>query len=167
MDSKIMALKSKISAKGGPAFGGKNFPQSPGVYQFLNKDAEVIYVGKAKNLRSRVGQYFSGHDTRPQLPYLLAEATDVTYTVVTNELESLFLESTLIKKYLPRYNIMLRDDKNYAFIKIDYSTEIPQIGYARRTEEKSKIRISKSETNSKFKVPSPKPKYFGPYSATL
>ena len=73
----------------------KSIPKSPGVYQFLNKDAEVIYVGKAKNLKSRVAQYYSGHDTRPQLPYLIAEAIDVTYTVVSNELESAFLENTI------------------------------------------------------------------------
>ncbi len=125
-----------------------NLPQLPGVYQFLNKDGEVIYVGKAKNLKSRVGQYFSGHDTRPQLPYLMADAVDLKYTVAGSELESLFLENTLIKKYLPRYNIMLRDDKNYAFIKIDYSTQIPQIFHARKTE-----------------IVNPKDKYFGPYSA--
>ncbi len=126
----------------------QNIPPQPGVYQFLNKDGEVIYVGKAKNLHNRVGQYLSGHDDRPQLPYLMAEAADVTYTVVANELESLFLESTLIRKYLPRYNIMLRDDKNYAFITIDYSCEIPQIGYARKFDPANKHI-----------------KYFGPYSA--
>ena len=112
----------------------KEIPKSPGVYEFLDSKGTVLYVGKAKNLKNRVGQYLNGHDDRPQLPYLMAEATDVRYTVVGNELESLYLENTLIKKYLPRYNIMLRDDKNYAFIKIDYSTEIPQIGYARKVE---------------------------------
>ncbi len=54
-----------------------NLPQLPGVYEFLNKDGEVIYVGKAKNLKSRVSQYFSGHDDRPQLPYLMADAADL------------------------------------------------------------------------------------------
>ena len=142
MKSKISNFKFQIS----------NLPKSPGVYQFINKDGEVIYVGKAKNLRSRVAQYFNNQDDRPQLPYLIAEATDVTYTVVNNELESAFLENTLIKKYLPRYNIMLRDDKNYAFIKIDYSTEIPQIGYARKADRQSA-------------VSSQQPMYFGPYSA--
>ena len=133
-----MELKSKI----------KNFPSLPGVYQFLNKDGEVIYVGKAKNLKSRVAQYFNGHDDRPQLPYLLQDAADVTYTVAASELESLFLENTIIKQYLPRYNIMLRDDKNYAFIKIDYSCPIPQIGYARKVDRDNKQN-----------------KFFGPYSA--
>jgi excinuclease ABC subunit C len=146
----------------------KNLPKSPGIYQFINKSGEVIYIGKAKNLRTRVGQYFQNHDKRPQLPFLMAEAADINYTVVSNELESTFLESTLIKKYLPKYNIMLRDDKNYAFIKIDYSTEIPQIGYARKIEklyENEKLNLN--EYNSKH--PNIKRKlgarYFGPYSA--
>lgn len=138
MQSKVNNLKSKIAS----------IPKQPGVYQFLNQDGEVIYVGKAKNLRSRVGQYFSGHDERPQLPFLIQEATDVQYTVVNNELESLFLENNLIKQYLPKYNIQLRDDKNYAFITIDYSTQIPQIGYARKFDSQNK-----------------QVKYFGPYSA--
>jgi excinuclease ABC subunit C len=123
-------------------------PALPGVYQFLNKDGEVIYVGKAKNLKARVGQYFNRHDDRPQLPYLMREAADLKYTVSASELESLFLENTLIKNYLPRYNILLRDDKNYAFIKIDYSTQIPQIGYARKTD-----------------IEDHRNKFFGPYSA--
>src|ERR1051326_5951999 len=142
--SGITNLKSKLS----------NIPPSPGVYQFLDKAGEVIYVGKAKNLKNRVAQYINGHDDRPQLPYLMKEAADVTYTVVNNELESLFLENTLISKYLPRYNIMLRDDKNYAFIKIDYSFEIPQIGYARKFEGQSGVKGQVSNV-----------RYFGPYSA--
>ena len=122
-------------------------PHKPGVYKFTNADGAVLYVGKAKDLRSRVAQYFGTGDNRAQLPFLLAEAVDIEYTVVNSELESLFLENTLIKEYMPPYNIKLRDDKNYAFIKIDYSTEIPQIGYARKIEKDSN-------------------KYFGPYSST-
>ncbi len=125
----------------------KDIPHKPGVYKFLNKDGEVLYVGKAKDLRSRVSQYF-GADTRVQLPFLMAEAADLDYVVVNSELESLFLENTLIKEYMPPYNIKLRDDKNYAFIKIDYSTEIPQITYARKVDEDKKS------------------KFFGPYSST-
>ncbi len=124
-------------------------PQKPGVYLFKNKDGKVIYVGKAKNLRSRVNQYFSSHDNRPQLPFLMQDAVDLDFTVVNSELESLFLENTLIKEYLPQYNIMLRDDKNYAFITIDYTSQIPKIGYARKVESTAKHI-----------------KYFGPYSST-
>jgi excinuclease ABC subunit C len=127
----------------------KELPHRPGVYKFLNKDQEVIYVGKAKDLRSRVMQYFGTGDTRVQLPFLMADAVDLDFVVVNSELESLFLENTLIKEYLPQYNIQLRDDKNYAFIKIDHSTEIPQITYARKIEDDKKTS-----------------KYFGPYSST-
>lgn len=125
----------------------KQLPNKPGVYKFLSKSGEVLYVGKAKSLRSRVGQYFNHSDKRAQLPFLLSEAQNLDYIVTTSELESLFLENTLIKEYLPKYNLMLRDDKNFAFIKIDYSTQIPQIGYARKV------------TNEKTA------KYFGPYSS--
>ncbi len=110
------------------------FPHKPGCYLFKDKAGAVLYVGKAKNLRNRILQYF-GADKRPQLPFLMQEATEVDYIVVETELESLFLENTLIKQYLPPYNIKLRDDKNYAFIKIDYSTTIPQIDYARKMSE--------------------------------
>lgn len=127
----------------------KDIPHKPGVYKFLDKDNSVLYVGKAKDLRSRVSQYFGTGDSRVQLPFLMAEAADFDYTIVNSELESLFLENTLIKEYMPPYNIKLRDDKNYAFIKIDYSTPIPQITYARKVETDSK------DNN-----------YFGPYSST-
>jgi excinuclease ABC subunit C len=126
----------------------KDLPHQPGVYLFKDKNGGVLYVGKAKDLRNRVQQYF-GHDNRPQLPFLMAEATEVDYVVVQTELESLFLENTLIKQYLPAYNIKLRDDKNYAFIKIDYSTDIPSIGYGRKVENDHKTAT-----------------YFGPYSST-
>lgn len=135
----------------------KDIPHKPGIYKYLDKDGAVLYVGKAKDLRSRVAQYFGKHDNRVQLPYLMAEAVDVEYTVVNSELESLFLENTLIKQYMPPYNIMLRDDKNYAFIKIDYSTKIPQITYARKIA---------TELNEGPGRSTKKDKYFGPYSST-
>ncbi|HMQ02091.1 MAG TPA: excinuclease ABC subunit UvrC, partial [Candidatus Doudnabacteria bacterium] len=128
----------------------QDVPQKPGVYKFLATDGAVLYVGKAKNLRARLSQYVNGSDTRAQLPFLMAETTNFDYIVVQNELESLFLENTLIKEYLPPYNIMLRDDKNYAFIKLDYGTEIPQLTYVRQVDEKSR----------------PNEKFFGPYSST-
>ncbi len=163
-------LKSKIL----------NIPKSPGVYQFLDKNGGVIYVGKAKNLRARVRQYFGDDDSRPQIPFLMAEAADVNYTVVSNELESAFLENTIIKQYRPKYNIDLKDDKNYAFITIDYSTEIPQIGYRRKIEDQPSYqpplnpplargggkgrRTKDSEHSDKIRRFG-SVKYFGPYSA--
>lgn len=128
-----------------------SLPKKPGVYIYKNKSGEIIYIGKAKNLNSRVKQYFQGNDERPQIPFLLKELFELDYTVVENELESLYLERTLIQKYLPKYNILLRDDKNFCFIKIDYSTQIPQIQIVRKLEE------------NKSRLPSNG--YFGPYSA--
>lgn len=133
-----------------------SIPQSPGIYKFLGENQEVLYVGKAKNLRARVRQYFSGADERSQIPYLLKEAADIDYTVVNSELESLYLENTLIKQYSPKYNIDLKDDKNYAFITIDYSSEIPAISYSRKFGVGQKSQI----LNPKSKI-----RYFGPYSA--
>lgn len=116
----------------------KNLPQKPGVYQFKNAQGEVIYVGKAINLKNRVSQYFHHNgDGRPQIPFLVKEAYGLDVIVTDNELESLFLENTLIKKYQPRYNVMLRDDKNYAFIKIDYDFEIPQIYISRSVDSEN------------------------------
>lgn len=134
----------------------KNLPQSPGVYLYKDKHGRVIYVGKAKNLRARAAQYF-GADKRPQIPFLINQAEDLDYTVTASELEALFLENTLIKQYLPRYNILLRDDKNYAFIKIDYSSQIPRIGYARKIEN--------ATSNHKSLIINHKSVYFGPYSS--
>jgi excinuclease ABC subunit C len=124
-------------------------PNKPGVYLFKDATGKVLYVGKARSLKSRVNQYFhKDGDGRLQIPFLMADAFDLDHIVTDNEVEALFLENTLIKKYLPKYNIKLRDDKNYAFIKIDYDCEIPQI-YT--------IRIPDSKNA----------KYFGPYSSAL
>ncbi len=141
----------------------KDIPHKPGVYKYLDKNGAVLYVGKAKDLRSRVAQYFGKHDTRAQLPYLMAEAVDIEYTVVNSELESLFLENTMIKQYMPPYNLMLRDDKNYAFIKMDYSTEIPQLTYARKIL--TGTGTPGQNERGKNTVSNKKDKYFGPYSS--
>ena len=143
-----------------------NIPKKPGVYEFLNQKGEVIYIGKAKNLHARVRQYFGNNDNRPQIPYLLAEAADINFTVVSNELESLYLENSLIKKNLPKYNIMLRDDKNYAFIKIDYSTQIPQIAITRKIEGDYRAkRIGLNANTTRYKLHTTRSVFFGPYSA--
>ena len=126
----------------------KNFPNKPGVYLFKDAQENILYIGKAKNLRARVSQYFGKNETRPQIPFLMAEARGLDYTVVDNELESLYLERNLIQKHRPKYNIDLKDDKNFAFITIDYAFEIPQIGYTRKLDPKRKDVA-----------------YFGPYTA--
>src|SRR5690554_2918823 len=94
-------------------------PDNPGVYLFKNKNGEVIYVGKAKSLRRRVFSYFqSGDKDSPKTRLLVANIADLEYMLVDTEMEAFMLELNLIHKYKPRYNIRLKDDKHYPFIKV-------------------------------------------------
>lgn len=96
-----------------------SFPLEPGVYIMRDKSQKVLYVGKAKNLRQRVKQYFvPGHDTRPQIPLLIAKIETIETILVFSEKEALLLENTLIKQYRPHYNILLKDDKSYVALKM-------------------------------------------------
>ena len=87
-------------------------PTKPGSYQMKNKDGVIIYVGKAKNLKNRLKSYFTGRVTG-KTKKLVSEIATFEYIVTKSELESLILEITLIKKYNPKYNILLKDDKSY------------------------------------------------------
>src|SRR3989344_4272754 len=127
----------------------KNIPQNPGVYLYKNRAGEIIYVGKAKNLKKRVSSYFQKRALDPKTAALVADIRDLEYVIVSSELEAVMLENNLIKKHLPRYNVLLRDDKNWQFIKIDYEVEIPQV-YAVR-------KVDRQGPN----------KYFGPYTSGL
>ncbi|MDN6064771.1 MAG: GIY-YIG nuclease family protein, partial [Lactococcus lactis] len=92
-------------------------PDSPGCYLHKDKNGTVIYVGKAKNLKNRVRSYFHGsHNTKTEL--LVSEIEDLEWIVVGSNIESLVLEINLIQRYKPKYNIMLKDDKYYPFLKI-------------------------------------------------
>ena len=92
----------------------RTLPTEPGVYLYKNAEGEVIYVGKAKNLRSRVRSYFlEGAQENAKTGSLMREAVDLEYITVENEHEALALENNLIKQKKPRYNILLRDDKSY------------------------------------------------------
>ena len=94
----------------------KKLPTSPGVYLMHKFDGEVIYVGKAKNLKNRVKQYFSdSYQKTSKIEQMVANIDYFEYVVVDNELESLILESNFIKEYRPRYNTLLKDDKNYPY----------------------------------------------------
>jgi excinuclease ABC subunit C len=95
----------------------KNLPNEPGCYLFQNKKKEVIYVGKAKNLKNRIKSYFTGsHNKKTEC--LILESVDFYYILTNNELEALILEANLIKNYSPKYNFKLMDDKNYPYIEI-------------------------------------------------
>lgn len=102
-------------------------PSSPGVYLFKDKQGEVIYVGKAKNLRTRVRQYARGGDGRVQIRFLLAHLADVEVLITSSEKEALLLENTLIKHHWPRYNIRLKDDKSYWHIKVTSQEAWPRL----------------------------------------
>ncbi|MES2618889.1 MAG: excinuclease ABC subunit UvrC [Bacteroidota bacterium] len=95
-----------------------NLPEQPGVYQYFDTEDLILYVGKAKNLKKRVGSYFSKtHDNR-KTAVLVSKIHNIQYTVVDSEYDALLLENSLIKKYQPRFNINLKDDKSYPLIKI-------------------------------------------------
>ncbi|MBM4258798.1 MAG: excinuclease ABC subunit UvrC [Deltaproteobacteria bacterium] len=102
-------------------------PPSPGVYLFKNTSGEVIYVGKAKNLRTRVRQYARGGDGRVQIRFLLAQLADVEVLITSSEKEALLLENTLIKQHWPRYNIRLKDDKSYWHVKVTTQDSWPRL----------------------------------------
>ena len=103
-------------------------PTSPGVYMMHKSDGEVIYVGKAKNLKNRVRQYFNpSYNKTAKIEQMVRNIDYFEYIVVDNELESLILESNLIKEYRPRYNTLLKDDKNYPYIKLTIDEEYPRV----------------------------------------
>jgi len=111
----------------------RTIPTEPGVYLYKNAEGEVIYVGKAKNLRNRVASYFhEGRWEDAKTGTLLREAVDVDYIVVANNKEALALENNLIKQRKPRFNILLRDDKTYPYVKLTLSERFPRVYVTRR-----------------------------------
>ena len=111
----------------------RTIPASPGVYLYKNAEGEVIYVGKAKNLRSRVASYFhEGRVIDAKTGTLVREAADVDYIVVANNKEALALENNLIKQKKPRFNILLRDDKTYPYVKLTLGERFPRVYVTRR-----------------------------------
>ncbi|MFZ0958568.1 MAG: excinuclease ABC subunit UvrC [Candidatus Sulfotelmatobacter sp.] len=111
----------------------RSIPTEPGVYLYKNAEGEVIYVGKAKNLRSRVASYFhEGRWEDSKTGTLVREAADVEYIVVANNKEALALENNLIKQRKPRFNILLRDDKTYPYVKLTLTERWPRVYVTRR-----------------------------------
>jgi excinuclease UvrABC nuclease subunit len=105
----------------------RTLPTRPGVYLYKNADDEVIYVGKAKNLRSRVRSYFlEASQANAKTGSLMREAVDLEYILVDNEHEALALENNLIKQRKPRFNILLRDDKTYPYVKLTLGDRFPK-----------------------------------------
>jgi len=124
----------------------KTLPATPGVYLFKDKAGKVIYVGKAANLRSRTRSYFAPTDTLiPKVARMMLKAVDLDFIVTDSEQEAIFLECNLIKKYHPRYNVSLKDDKSFPYLKVSLSEDYPRIYITRRLEQDGS-------------------RYFGPYA---
>jgi excinuclease ABC subunit C len=122
-------------------------PRLPGVYIMKGKGGEVLYIGKAKNLRARVRSYFQEtSDTRYTIRFLVSRISDLEYMITTNEKEALILEDTLLKKLKPRYNIRLKDDKTYVSIRLTLDEKFPRILVTRKIKKDSS-------------------RYFGPYTS--
>jgi excinuclease ABC subunit C len=123
----------------------KSLPRAPGVYFHKSKTGEIIYVGKAALLKNRVRQYFqSTRDMDVKTRALVEEINDTDWVETESELDALFLESEMVKRYMPRYNILLRDDKSQMFIRIDMKNEWPYVSFTRNPADD-------------------KAEYFGPY----
>lgn len=103
-----------------------NLPESPGSYQYLDEKGTIIYVGKAKNLKRRVSSYFNKEQQSNKTRLLVSKIMDIKYIVVKTEEDALLLENNLIKRYKPRYNVLLKDDKTYPSIAIT-NEEFPRI----------------------------------------
>ncbi len=127
----------------------RQLPKEPGVYFHKDASGEIIYVGKAARLNNRVRQYFQKSRTRdPKTDALVGEIADTDWMVVESELEALFLEAEMVRRYMPRYNILLRDDKSMVYIRIDYDSDFPTVGTTRRPLDDGA-------------------RYFGPYLSVL
>ncbi len=125
-----------------------NVPMEPGVYLMKDKTGKIIYVGKAKRLKNRVRQYFQSPERHtPKVRAMVANIVDFEYILTDSELEALILECNLIKKHKPYYNILLKDDKNYPYIKVTTREDFPKILFARKMERDGA-------------------KYFGPYTSS-
>jgi len=124
----------------------KKLPDSPGVYLHKDQLGHVIYVGKANSLKSRVRQYFqSSRNMDPKVKAMVSNIAEFEYITTGSEMEALILECNLIKKYMPKYNVLLRDDKTYPYIKVTTTEPFPRIFKTRNVGKEGD-------------------KYFGPYS---
>ena len=122
----------------------RSLPDAPGVYLFKDTRGRVLYIGKALSLRKRVQSYLHADGASEKVAAFLPQVRDVEVIVTDSELEALILESNLIKEKRPRYNVILRDDKHYPFLKLDLKDPWPRLQVVRRIKEDGAL-------------------YFGPY----
>jgi excinuclease ABC subunit C len=114
----------------------RGLPPAPGVYLFKDAEGNIIYVGKASSLRHRVGSYFgAGQKLTPKIQHMVSKIKDLEYFVTASEQEALILELNLIKRHHPRYNVRLKDDKSFPYLKINLSEDWPRVHITRRLEE--------------------------------
>jgi excinuclease ABC subunit C len=121
-----------------------SLPGRPGVYRMLDAGGQILYVGKARNLKSRVASYFQPSNVQPKVQALIAKTTNMEVTITNSETEALLLEYNLIKKHRPRFNVVLRDDKSFPYLHLETKHEFPRLNF---------YRGSRKEAG----------KYFGPY----
>lgn len=126
----------------------KLLPDSPGVYRMYNALGEIIYVGKAVNLKNRVRQYFQNTPKPPKVAAMVSNIADFEFTITSSEMEALTLECNMIKQNRPRYNILLKDDKGFPYVRIDFTKDFPRPEIVRRVKKDGA-------------------KYFGPYLSGL
>lgn len=123
----------------------KQFPALPGVYLMKKQNGKILYVGKAKSLKSRVCSYFNGASSSLKNQFLIHQLEAIDYIVTDNEVEAFLLESSLIKKHKPRYNIRLKDDKAYPYIRLSIQDNFPRFYFERKVKDSNSV-------------------YFGPYT---
>ncbi len=121
-----------------------SLPGRPGVYRMLDGEGQILYVGKARNLKSRVGSYFQASNVQPKVQALVAKTANMEVTITNSDTEALLLEYNLIKKHRPRFNVVLRDDKSFPYLHLETNHEFPRLNF---------YRGSRKEPG----------KYFGPY----
>src|ERR1700726_1276772 len=136
----MSAVASKFDAK---SFVD-SLPARPGVYRMLDAQGEILYVGKARNLKSRVGSYFQASNVHPKVQALVAKTASMEVTITNSDTEALLLEYNLIKKHRPRFNVVLRDDKSFPYVHFETAHDFPRLNF---------YRGSRKEPG----------KYFGPY----
>lgn len=114
-------------------------PTSPGIYLFFGKDREVLYIGKASNLRKRIASYFQKKYYSPRIEALVSQIRDLDYISTSSSAEALIYEATLIKEKKPKYNVELKDDKSYPFLKLTVNEKFPQLFITRGKKENDAV----------------------------